>query len=58
MKKWHHERRWKTRVGVAPAEMARVLNRLSAKGWTIQNILPQGAWRFLVVGTRTVRVYE
>lgn len=58
VKKWHHERRWKVRTALTPAHLGRVLTKFSEKGWSVHNILPQGAWRFVVVVTRTVKVYE
>lgn len=55
---FHYEHRWKTRRNVFPGELSTVLNNLSFKGWKVYSIMPQSAYRFIVVARREVKVYN
>ena len=55
---WHHERRWKTRRNIYASDLSTVLNNLSAQGWSIYSIMPQSAYRYVIVANRNVKVYE
>lgn len=51
-------KRWRVTANIQVTDLADILNRREQKGWAVEQIIPQSAFRFTVITSRHVLVRE